>query len=149
MTLYIYFFLKRKLKIWIWPLTLADTYYCSRAKVLRKWSHRLPTIPIPQPSYYTTTLRHRSSWKALIAQWVVSLRQLMSIWCFFMIHFTNTVKPVLRDHCHERPPVLKDHTFLVEVPNFSVIEPVTKDHLCWERTFLWPMGWSFKTGVTV
>ncbi len=23
-----------------------------------------------------------------------------------------TVKPVLTDHCHERPPVLKDHTFL-------------------------------------
>ncbi len=23
-----------------------------------------------------------------------------------------TVKPVLRDHCHERPPVLKDHIIL-------------------------------------
>ncbi len=28
----------------------------------------------------------------------------------------NTVKPVLRDHCHERPPVLTDHTFLAEGP---------------------------------
>ncbi len=30
-----------------------------------------------------------------------------------------TVKPVLRDHCHERPPVLKDHTFLAEGPTFQ------------------------------
>ncbi len=29
-----------------------------------------------------------------------------------MIDLCKTVKPVLRDHCHERPPVLKDHTFL-------------------------------------
>ncbi len=33
----------------------------------------------------------------------------------------NTVKPVLRDHCNEGPPVLKDH----------------------------PLGWSFETGSTV
>ncbi len=30
-----------------------------------------------------------------------------------------TVKPVLRDHCHETPPVLKDHTFLAEGPTFQ------------------------------
>ncbi len=24
----------------------------------------------------------------------------------------NTVKPVLRDHCHERPAVLTDHIFV-------------------------------------
>ena len=32
------------------------------------------------------------------------------------------VKPVLRDqsdHCHERPPVLTDHTFLAEGPTFQ------------------------------
>ena len=28
----------------------------------------------------------------------------------------GTVKPALRDHCHERPPVLKDHYFLAETP---------------------------------
>ncbi len=31
----------------------------------------------------------------------------------------STVKPVLRDHCHERPPVLTDHTFLAEAPTFQ------------------------------
>ncbi len=31
----------------------------------------------------------------------------------------GTVKPVLRDHCHERPPVLKDHIFLVEGHTFQ------------------------------
>ncbi len=32
-------------------------------------------------------------------------------------------------HCHKRPPVLKDHTFLAEGPHFSGIEPVIKDPL--------------------
>ncbi len=37
-----------------------------------------------------------------------------------------------------------------KVPHFGVIDPVTKDHLSWETTFLCPMGhWSFKTGSTV
>ncbi len=30
-----------------------------------------------------------------------------------------TVKPVLRDHCHERPPVLTDHTFSAEGPTLQ------------------------------
>ncbi len=30
-----------------------------------------------------------------------------------------TVKPVLRDHCHETTPVLTDHTFLAEGPTFQ------------------------------
>ncbi len=38
-----------------------------------------------------------------------------------------TVKPVLRDYCHERPLVLKDHIFLAEGLHFSVVEPVTKE----------------------
>ncbi len=32
-----------------------------------------------------------------------------------------TVKPVLRDHYHEKPPVLKDHTFLAEGPKFPIL----------------------------
>ncbi len=34
-------------------------------------------------------------------------------------HVHTTVKPVLRDHCDERPPVLKDHTFLAAGPTFQ------------------------------
>ncbi len=30
-----------------------------------------------------------------------------------------TVKPVLGDHCHERPPVLTDRTFLAEEPTLQ------------------------------
>ncbi len=41
----------------------------------------------------------------------------------------NTVKPVLRDHCQERPLVLKDHILLAESQHFNATEPVTKDHL--------------------
>ncbi len=40
-----------------------------------------------------------------------------------------TVKPVLRDHHHEKPLVFKDQIFVAEVLKFSVIEPVMKDHL--------------------
>ncbi len=37
--------------------------------------------------------------------------------CVLLLH--TTVKPVLRDHCHERPPVLTDHTFSAEGPTFQ------------------------------
>ena len=44
------------------------------------------------------------------------------------------MKPHLRDHCHERPPVLTDHTFLVG-PTFQYnltchqTPPVLTDHI--------------------
>ncbi len=34
-------------------------------------------------------------------------------------HHGFTVKPVLRDHCHERPPVLKDNIIPAEGPTFQ------------------------------
>ncbi len=46
-----------------------------------------------------------------------------------------TVKPVLRDHCHERPPVLTDHAFSAEGPIFRYNgtcherPPVLTDHI--------------------
>ncbi len=58
------------------------------------------------------------------------------------LYFQLCINPVdcktLRDHYHERPPVLKDHIFLVEGPHINVIEPVTKGTCV-----------SFKTGSTV
>ncbi len=48
----------------------------------------------------------------------------------------HTVKPILRDHCHERPPVLKDHIFLAEGPTFQYNwichqrPPVLQDQWC-------------------
>ncbi len=48
----------------------------------------------------------------------------------------HTVKPVLRDHCQERPPVLKDPIFLAEGPTFQCNwtwrerPPVFRDHIC-------------------
>ena len=47
----------------------------------------------------------------------------------------STVKPVLTGHCHERPPVLTDHTFLAEGPTFKYNwtchqrPPVMTDHI--------------------
>ncbi len=35
------------------------------------------------------------------------------------INLPSTVEPVLRDHCHERPPILKDPIFLAEGPTFQ------------------------------
>ncbi len=46
----------------------------------------------------------------------------------------HTVKPVLMDHCHERPPVLKDQIFLTKIPRFHCNwtchqrPPVLRDH---------------------
>ncbi len=60
---------------------------------------------------------------------------------------SNTVQSVLRDHCHERPPVLKDLIFLAEGPTFQCNWTCHKEHLSSESTFVWPMGWSFKSGL--
>ena len=44
-----------------------------------------------------------------------------------------TVEPVLRDHCHERPPVLKDQIFLAEGPIFSIQLNLSPKTTCLER----------------
>ncbi len=71
----------------------------------------------------------------------------MSIWhSSVIIMVIAFVKPVLKDHCYEttclKRPVWQ------KILYFNVIQPVTKDHLSWETTFVWPMGWSFKTSST-
>ncbi len=59
-------------------------------------------------------------------------KKLHANWCY-------AVKPVLRDHCHNRPPVLKDQTFSTsQGPIFQHIEPGSKHPLYWETTFY---GW--------
>ncbi len=50
----------------------------------------------------------------------------------------------MRDHLSWRTT-----SFYQKLLHSSVYELVTKDHLSWETIFLWPMGWSFKTGSTV
>ncbi len=63
---------------------------------------------------------------------------------------TSTVKPVLMDHCHDRPYVLKGpHIPWQKVTHVSATEYATKDRLPRETVFLWPMSWSFKTSSTV
>ncbi len=53
-----------------------------------------------------------------------------------ILGYFDTVKPVLIDHCHERPPVLTDHAFSAERPTFQYNwtcrqwPPVLTDHLC-------------------
>ncbi len=62
------------------------------------------------------------------------------------------VKPVLRDHCHERPPFWKTSYSWQKALHFNVpvIEPVTKHHLSWETTFsVTSNRWSFKTDSMV
>ena len=54
---------------------------------------------------------------------------------FVMIPISSTVKPVLRDHYHDRPPVLTGHTFEAERRTFQYNwtchqrPPVLKDHI--------------------
>ncbi len=46
--------------------------------------------------------------------------------------FNTSVKVVLRDHCHARPPVLKDKiSFLAEGPTFHLSSKTT----CLERSY--------------
>ncbi len=56
-----------------------------------------------------------------------------------------TVKPLLRDDCLERLPVLKDHTVKAE-GSYRSFRPANRDHLPPEMTFLGPLGQPFKTG---
>ncbi len=49
----------------------------------------------------------------------------------------NTVKPVLRDYCQERLPVLKDHILLAESLHFNATEPVTTKTTCLERPYFY------------
>ncbi len=44
-----------------------------------------------------------------------------------------TVEPVLRDNCHERPPVLKDQIFLAEGPIFSIQLNLSPKTTCLEK----------------
>ncbi len=55
----------------------------------------------------------------------------------------------LRDHCLERPPVLKDHTFLAEGLTFQCNWTChQRPHVLTDHIFV-ANGWSFKTGSTV
>ncbi len=54
--------------------------------------------------------------------------------CINMIN-SHTVKPVLRQHCHERLPVLKDHHFLAECHTFQ--GKWTFDHTWRTESRLW------------
>ena len=56
----------------------------------------------------------------------------------------DTVKPVLRDHCHGGSPVLRVRMFLAEGPTLQW-NSTSHQRPHWETTFLWPMRESFKT----
>ncbi len=48
----------------------------------------------------------------------------------YSAHHADTVKPVLRRHCHERPSVLIDPTFLAEGPTFKGYRMSSPIYLC-------------------
>ncbi len=59
--------------------------------------------------------------------------------CYILLH--HTVKPVLRDHCHERLPVLKDQIFLAEGPSFQCNElSLSPKTICLEKLHLMANG---------
>ncbi len=49
----------------------------------------------------------------------VSVAKSVAMPSLYALWHLHTVKPVLRDHCQERPPVLTDHTFLAEGPTIQ------------------------------
>ncbi len=65
-------------------------------------------------------------------------------------HCLMRLAPILQgNHCHDRPPVLKDHTSPGRQSHNTTWNwtCVTKDHLSCETYF--NVQWSFKTGSTV
>ncbi len=66
--------------------------------------------------------------------WYYNLFSVIYMLCYCRC---STVKPVLRDHCHGRQPVLKHHQFLAKVLHFNVKHgkwtcyqrPVSTDHI--------------------
>ncbi len=63
----------------------------------------------------------------------------------YSLLIAHTANPVLRDHLFWRTTHFQQKDL-----NINITEPVTEtDHMTWQTTFLWPMGWSFKIGSTV
>ena len=56
--------------------------------------------------------------------------------CKWSLMQCYTVKPILKDHCHERPPIMKDQIFLAEGQTFPCDwtclqrPPILRDHIC-------------------
>ncbi len=62
-----------------------------------------------------------------------------------------TSKPISREHCPEKIPVMKiTHFWQNDIPVLlNIIEAVANDHLSWEMTFLWLMWLVFSRVSTV
>ncbi len=55
-------------------------------------------------------------------------------------HMTDTVESVLRDHCHDWPPVLKDHIYSWQWSHISIQMNLSLKTACIDRPyFLWTM----------
>ncbi len=78
--------------------------------------------------------RNAITWKAVGT--AENPTRLQIFLCVILINFvlTNTVKPILRDHWQERPPILKGQIFLTEGSSFQ--RNCTEHHLAWESTGL-------------
>ena len=88
--------------------------------------HLRYVIPMPVPLKTETAKKLHAN--ALILVNIISIK---------LTEIVYTVKPVLRDHCHERPPVLTDYAFLAQEPTFQYTcnwtchqrQPVLTDHI--------------------
>ncbi len=93
---------------WPWTLQGQISLHFKTTFNLRFFSGWMGGLKMQRPLY----------WTGYCKQWI--------LW---------TVKPVLRDHCHERPPVLTDHAFSAEGPTFQYKwtcyqrPPVLTDHI--------------------
>ncbi len=66
----------------------------------------------------------------------VDIEIVLFIWLLLWYEPRTTVivKSVLRDHCHERPPVLIDHTIFAEGPTFQYNWTCAPETNCLDRT---------------
>ncbi len=92
------------------------------------------------------TCRHVRPWGLPVGRWTVqiNLTEILPNPMCTIYSETFLERPLpWGTTCPERP-----HIFW-QLSHVNITEPVTRDHLSWETTFLWPIRWSFKTGSTV
>ncbi len=103
-----------------------DTFYCTIITDYLWWSRN--------DFHWDVLLWEETQWHLIEGDSDPPLCILHCIHWYF-VPVCSTVKPVLTDHCYERPPVLKDHILVAEGPTFQCNwtchqrPPVLKDHI--------------------
>ncbi len=129
-------------RAWLAICSTSMIYWCKVRQILYHISFHFENFLL-SPFFVTNIKLHHHSLNLAVR---FSLNIIVSLWKVPI----DTVKPVLRDHCHERPPVFKDQIFMAE-KSFGLMQlTLSPKTTCLERPYFYGQwGWSYKTGSTV